>query len=84
MIAELTPQDIAELRAQGDLAEYLRLLTGRAPKPKPRLAAVPEPAYRIAHPGAWPLGTTATGPTPPPDACSCPKCKQQPAAAPSA
>jgi hypothetical protein len=69
--------DIAAMREQGDLKNYLLSLTGRAPaKPKPALAAVPDPSYRIAHVGGWPLGTAASGPTPPADRCSCPKCKQ--------
>ena len=73
----IDPADIAALRAQGDLKEYLLSLTGRAPKPKPApLAAAPDPGYRIAHTGGWPLGTAASGPTPPADACSCPKCKR--------
>jgi hypothetical protein len=71
-----TVEDIAALREDGDLKDYLLSLTGRTPKPKPApLASVPEPGYRIAHTGGWPLGTAATGPTPPPDACSCPNCK---------
>lgn len=75
--------DIAAMRQQGDLKDYLLSLVGGAPaKPKPApLTAVPAPAYRITHPGGWPLGTAATGPTPPPDQCSCAKCKQ-PAPAP--
>lgn len=80
-MTDLSVEDIAELRKQGDFRAYLRQITGRevdnAPKPAP-LAAVPEPAYRITHTGGWPLGTAATGPTPPADQCSCAKCKQQP------
>jgi hypothetical protein len=76
--------DIAALREQGDLKDYLLSLTGRAPKSKPApLAAVPDPAYRITHVGGWPLGTAATGPTPPPDQCSCAKCKQPVVVAPA-
>ncbi|WP_020135102.1 hypothetical protein [Streptomyces sp. 351MFTsu5.1] len=77
-------EDIAVMRQQGDLKDYLLALVNAAPrpetaKPKPALAAVPAPAYRIAHTGGWPLGTAATGPTPPPDACTCARCGGNPA-----
>jgi hypothetical protein len=74
--------DIAALRADGDLKDYLLSLVGAAPAkptPKPALAAVPTPGYRIAHVGGWPLGTAASGPTPPPDVCTCAKCGGNPA-----
>ena len=74
-------ENIAAMRADGSLRDYLQHLAGRriAPKPKPTLSAVPAPAYRITHTGGWPLGTAATGPTPPPDACTCAKCGGNPA-----
>jgi hypothetical protein len=82
MTTELSAEDIAALREQGDLKDYLLSLVGRAPmktvKPKPVLAAVPAAGYRIAHTGGWPLGTAATGPTPPPDACTCARCSHNP------
>ncbi|WP_369214432.1 hypothetical protein [Streptomyces flavofungini] len=75
-----TAADIAAMREQGDLEDYLLSLTGRAPaKQKPALSVVPDPGYRIAHVGGWPLGTAATGPTPPPDTCTCAKCGGNPA-----
>ena len=75
-----SPEDIAAMREDGDLATYLLSLVGAAPaKPKPALAAVPDPGYRIAHVGGWPLGTAASGPTPPPDVCTCAKCGGNPA-----
>ncbi|MGW4825025.1 hypothetical protein ACWEP4_40485 [Streptomyces sp. NPDC004227] len=80
-MAEPSIEDIAAMREDGDLLPYLLSLTGRAPakpKPQPHLAAVPAPAYRIAHTGGWPLGTAATGPTPPPDVCTCAKCGGNP------
>ncbi len=77
MNAKPTAEDIAEMRADGSFRDYLRFLSGR-PEPA-RLTAVPAPAYRIAHPGGWPLGTAATGPTPPPDSCTCAKCGATPA-----
>ncbi|MFF0588493.1 hypothetical protein ACFYWD_21250 [Streptomyces sp. NPDC003781] len=79
MTTELSAEDIAALREQGDLKDYLLSLVGRAPaKPKPALTAVPAAGYRIAHTGGWPLGTAATGPTPPPDACTCARCGGNP------
>ncbi|WP_406170206.1 hypothetical protein OIE52_38980 [Streptomyces canus] len=77
----LDAEDIAALRADGDLEGYLRSLIGRpaAPEPKPTLSAVPTPGYRIAHTGGWPLGTAASGPTPPADTCTCAKCGGNPA-----
>lgn len=78
---EPTAEDIAALKADGDLAGYLLSLTGRTPKraSRPVLAVAPDPGYRIAHVGGWPLGTAATGPTPPPDVCTCAKCGGNPA-----
>ena len=77
----LDAEDIAALRADGDLEGYLRSLIGRpaAPERKPALSAVPTPGYRIAHVGGWPLGTAATGPTPPADTCTCAQCGGNPA-----
>ncbi|GGM07005.1 hypothetical protein GCM10010099_23740 [Streptomyces cinereus] len=70
--------DIAAMREQDDLLPFLVALTGRAPaKPKPApAAAAPDLGYRVAHPGGWPIGTTATGPTPTHGRCTCPKCEQ--------
>lgn len=78
-----TPEDIAAMRADGSLMDYLKYLTSQAPRPdtkpaQPRLAAVPDPGYRIAHTGGWPLGTAASGPTPPPDRCTCARCGGNP------
>jgi hypothetical protein len=76
----LSVEDIAAMREQGDLEGFLRGLTGRPTKPKPTpLAAAPDPGYRVAHVGGWPLGSAASGPTPPPDACTCAKCGGNPA-----
>lgn len=80
-----TAEDIAAMRADGSLMDYLKFLTSQAarPVPKPRpvsasLAVVSEPVYRIAHPGGWPLGTAVSGPTPPPDVCTCARCGSNP------
>lgn len=80
-MTELSVEDVAALRKQGDFRAFLSQAAGRpveAPA-KPTLTAVPTPGYRIAHVGGWPLGTAATGPTPPADTCTCPKCGGIPA-----
>lgn len=71
-------EDIAALREQGDLKAYLISLTGRTvtPKPAPVAETPADPGYRITHTGGWPIGTTATGPTPTHGRCTCPKCAQ--------
>ncbi|MET7688034.1 hypothetical protein ABZT06_08640 [Streptomyces sp. NPDC005483] len=81
-MTEISVEDIAELRRQGDFRAYLRQAVEREATqvPKPPLAAVPTPGYRVAHTGGWPLGTAATGPTPPPDTCTCARCGGNPAA----
>lgn len=67
------PADIAVMRAEGDLVEFLMSLTGKAPaKPKPTPVEDDTPAYHIARPGAWPCGTAPTGPSPGPH---CPDCR---------
>ncbi|MET9445056.1 hypothetical protein [Streptomyces sp. NPDC006610] len=74
-------EDIAVMREQGDLKDFLLSLVAAAPtptKPKPALAVVPDPGYRITHVGGWPLGTAATGPTPPADRCTCTRCGGNP------
>lgn len=77
MNAQPDPADLAAMREEGDLLPYLISLTGRTPsKPKRPAQAEPSPPpYTIPRPGAWPVGTAATGPTP---GCPCPDC--QPAA----
>lgn len=72
----IDPADIAAMREQGDLKDFLLSLTGRKPKPEPTAQAPAEPAYEIAHPGGWPIGTTATGPTPTHGRCTCIQCEQ--------
>lgn len=64
--------DIAALREQGDLVDYIKSLTGRPPKQ--RTSSEPEtPCYHIRRPGAWPCGTAVTGPTPQP----CDECRSK-------
>jgi hypothetical protein len=76
-MTEPTLEDIAAMRADGSLREYFQFLTGRTatPKPAPVAAAPVEPGYRIAHTGGWPIGTTATGPTPTHGRSTCPQCE---------
>jgi hypothetical protein len=82
-VSEPTIEDIAAMRADGSLRDYFKYLTAQAAKPaepaQPTLAAAPDLGYRIAHVGGWPLGTAASGPTPPPDACTCARCGGNPA-----
>jgi hypothetical protein len=74
-------ENIAAMRADGSLHDYLQHLAGRRITPKPpTLTAVPAPAYRITHAGGWPLGTAASGPLAPSvDRCTCAKCGGNPA-----
>jgi hypothetical protein len=68
-------ENITALREQGDLRNHLLALAGRAVKPEPAAEQKPaEPDYEIAHPGAWPIGTAASGPTPTRGRCTCPQC----------
>ncbi|MFD7705614.1 hypothetical protein [Streptomyces sp. NPDC059786] len=79
-MAPLSTEDIAAMRKQGDLGDYLRSVIAAVPAPaKPEPAATPEPAdpgYALAHRGGWPIGTAATGPTPTHGRCSCIRCEQ--------
>jgi len=79
VVTELSVEDIAELRKDpASFRDYLRHVTGRAVvDTKPAEATAPvEPGYRIAHKGGWPIGATATGPTPTHGRCTCPRCEQ--------
>jgi hypothetical protein len=64
MPTELSVEDIAELRRQGDFREFLRLQFGApdAP-PRPPAARAPAPAPTTGRPGAWPTGTKPPEPT---------------------
>lgn len=62
MDADFSAEDMAEIRKQGDLKSLFATLLG---KPDPTVTAPvedDEPGYHIALPGAWPCGTSATGP----------------------
>ncbi|MGW2920343.1 hypothetical protein ACWDBF_21130 [Streptomyces angustmyceticus] len=72
---QFDPADIAALRQQGDLTDFLLSLGGRSTTPKKTRPDVAEPAYAIPHVGAWPLGTAATGIAPAEH--TCPRCRAQ-------
>lgn len=60
-------EDVAVMREQGDLKDYLLSLAGLPlAKPKPAITEPAAPTYHIPRKGAWPCGSAATGPTPPP------------------
>lgn len=67
---ELTREDIAEARKQGDVAALVLMAAGRTLKPTKKKPAADDepakPAYHIPRKGAWPCGTAPSGPTPPP------------------
>jgi hypothetical protein len=59
-MTDLTPEDIAAARAEGDLVPLLLMAAGIAPATVPKQrTAEPEPDnVHIAHPGAWPTGAS--------------------------
>ncbi|GAA1431732.1 hypothetical protein GCM10009601_51310 [Streptomyces thermospinosisporus] len=68
------PEDLAAMREEGDLVRYLLSLVGRTQtKPDTTSSEPAKPDYHIRRPGAWPCGTAATGPTPPPCTDCAPK-----------
>ena len=63
---EPSVEDIVAARDQGDLKALLLMAAGVTPTaPKQRQAEPEKPCYHIRHPGAWPCGSAASGPTPP-------------------
>lgn len=71
MTGDFSPEDLAEVRRQGDIGSLFAALLGK-PAPKPEQPVEDEkPDYHIARPGAWPCGTDPTGLTPGP---YCPDC----------
>lgn len=69
-MTDIHAEDIAAMRAEGTLRDYIRMATGRPPIPaQPTPRDEPEPEARLprARVGAWPDGTRSPGPvTPPP------------------
>ncbi|MDX2763348.1 hypothetical protein, partial [Streptomyces europaeiscabiei] len=63
---ELTREDIAEARKQGDVAALVLMAAGRTlktAKKKPAADAEPDKTgYHIPRKGAWPCGTAPSGP----------------------
>ncbi|MFF4644922.1 hypothetical protein [Streptomyces sp. NPDC001389] len=66
-MTDLTPEDIAAAREEGDLVALLLMAAGLTPAAVPKQRTVePEPDnIHIAHPGAWPTGTSRPAPIPP-------------------
>ncbi|CAM5618749.1 hypothetical protein [Streptomyces aurantiogriseus] len=65
--------DLAAVREEGSLVALFTQLAGKT-LPQQPTADEPtdeKPPYHIPRPGAWPCGTAASGPTPPPCG-SCP------------
>lgn len=59
--------DLAAIREEGSLVALFTQLAGKTlPKPVAEEPTEEKPKYHIPRPGAWPCGTAATGPTPPP------------------
>ncbi|NXY96414.1 hypothetical protein HYE82_18860, partial [Streptomyces sp. BR123] len=57
-MTDLTPEDIAVARGEGDLVALLLMAAGITPKAPRQRTAEPEPDnVHIPHPGAWPTGT---------------------------
>ncbi|MER7806132.1 hypothetical protein [Streptomyces sp900116325] len=65
---EPSVEDIVAAREQGDLKALLLMAAGVGPvtAPRQRQAEPEEPCFHIRRPGAWPCGSAASGPTPPP------------------
>ncbi|WP_053680136.1 hypothetical protein [Streptomyces sp. WM4235] len=69
-MTDLTPEDIAAARREGDLVALLLMSAGLTPAPVPKQRTT-EPEtdnVHIAHPGAWPTGASRPTPVPPPTA----------------
>jgi hypothetical protein len=66
-MSELTPEDIAVARAQGDVVALVLMASGlpvTAPKAKQQAPVQTSPLPPRSRPGAWPDGTRSPGPTP--------------------
>ena len=71
MTGDFSPEDLAEIRRQGDIGSLFATLLGK-PLPQQQAAVEDEePGYHIARPGAWPCGTAPCGPPP---GATCPDC----------
>jgi hypothetical protein len=67
-MTDLTPEDIAAAREEGDLVALLLMAAGLTPAavPKQRTTAADANRVHIAYPGAWPTGTSRPAPVPAP------------------
>ncbi|GAA3268027.1 hypothetical protein [Streptomyces lavendulae] len=65
-MTDLTPEDIAAARKEGDLVALLLMSAGRTlAVPKQRTTELEPDAVHIAYPGAWPTGARRPAPVPP-------------------
>lgn len=71
MNAAFSPDDMADIRKQGDLKSLFAALMGKPAAQDEAPVEDDEPTHHIPRPGAWPCGTAPTGPTP---GAHCPKC----------
>ncbi|MET9467405.1 hypothetical protein ABZY44_21880 [Streptomyces sp. NPDC006544] len=66
-MTDLTPEDIAAAREEGDLVALLLMAAGLTPAvPKQRTTAPAPETVHVAHPGAWPTGASRPTPVAPP------------------
>lgn len=66
-MTDLTPEDIAAAREEGDLVALLLMAAGLKPAVPKQRTTVTDSApdvVHIAHPGAWPTGTSRPAPVP--------------------
>jgi hypothetical protein len=64
-MTDISPEDVRDMRRQGDLRAFLRqqMAEGNARREKPAPAVAPKPPGH--RPGAWPAGTRPPDPPPP-------------------
>ncbi|GAA2629993.1 hypothetical protein [Streptomyces axinellae] len=71
MSTAFSPDDMAEIRQQGDLKSLFAALLGKPAPHQPEPTKTETPDYHIARPGAWPCGTAPSGPVPSPCCSDC-------------
>lgn len=70
MSTGISADDMAEIRKQGDLGSLFATLLGRPPRQEKRVED-DAPSYHIPYRGAWPCGTSRSGPVPGPACTDC-------------